>query len=173
MTTVFFAELWDWLGMDARALLGIVSAIMFLALCVACGNGTATPPAVSTTSLAGADANNDGVRDDIESYIDTTYPVPVNLDTNKALRQYAKAAQLSIIDADDAGKSVTHVTERFRSLECLMFRRPADFHPLFVELRARILDTNPRSEAYLKADSQAAAVNIPLLPADQWAGACL
>jgi hypothetical protein len=123
--------------------------------------------------LAGTDANNDGVRDDVESYIDTTYPVSANIDINKALRQYAKAAQSSILEADDAVKSITHVTERFRALECLMARRPTDFHPVFVELRARILDTNPRSEAYLKADSQAAAVNIPLLPADQWMGACI
>ena len=159
--------------MGGRALLGIGGAMILLALCAACGSETAPSSTASTTSLAGADANSDGVRDDIESYIDTTYPVPANLDINKALRQYAKAAQSSIIDANDAGKSVAHVTERFRALECLMSRRPTDFHPLFVELRARILDTNPRSEAYLNADSHAAAVNIPLLPADQWAGACV
>ncbi|TKB62724.1 MAG: hypothetical protein E8D49_00050 [Nitrospira sp.] len=158
--------------MGARALLGMIGAMILCALCVACGNESTTSPTGSTTSLAGTDANSDGVRDDIESYIDTTYPVPANLDTNKALRQYAKAAQSSIIDASDAGKSVTHSTERFRALECLMSRRPTDFHPLFVELRARILDTLPRSEAYLNADSHAATVNIPLFPADQWAGAC-
>lgn len=159
--------------MGARALLGMIGAMTLCALCIACGGETATSSTASTTSLAGTDANSDGVRDDIESYIDTTYPVPANLDANKALRQYAKAAQSSIIDASDAGKSVAHVTERFRALECLMVRRPTDFHPLFVELRARILDTNPRSEAYLNADSHAAAANVPLLPADQWAGACV
>lgn len=138
-----------------------------------CGSETASPPAGAVLSLAGTDANNDGVRDDIETYIDATYPVPANADTNRALRQYAKAAQSSILDADDAAKSLAHVTDRFRALECLMARRATDFHPVFVELRARILDTNPRSEAYLKADSQAAAVNIPLRPAEQWVGACL
>lgn len=159
--------------MGLSSLLKHIALSTLLVLSVACGDESGPAPAVSTPSLAGTDANNDGVRDDIEAYIDATYPVPANADSNRALRQYAKAAQSSIIDADDVGKSVTHVTERFRALECLMFRRPTDFHPVFVELRARILDTNPRSEAYLKADSQAAAVNIPLLPADQWAGACL
>jgi hypothetical protein len=159
--------------MSARALLGIGGAMILLSLCAACGSETATSSTASTTSLAGADANNDGVRDDIESYIDTTYPVPANLDTNKALRQYAKATQSSIIDSSDAGKSVTHAAERFRALECLMSRHPTDFHPLFVELRARILDTLPRSEAYLNADRHAVAANISLLPADQWAGACI
>ncbi len=147
---------------------GTVGAILLLALCGGCGSESSSPPAVVASSLAGTDANNDGVRDDIEVYIDST---AADANTKKALRQYAKAAQSSILDADDAAKSITHVTERFRALECLM-ARTSDFHPTFVELRARILDTNPRSEAYLKADSQAAAENFPLLPADQWVNQC-
>jgi len=147
---------------------GTVGAILLLALCAGCGSETSSPPAAAASSLAGTDANNDGVRDDIEVYIDST---AADANTKKALRQYAKAAQSSILDANDAGKSIAHVTERFRALECLM-ARTSDFHPTFVELRARILDTNPRSEAYLKADSQAAAENLPLLPADQWVNQC-
>ncbi len=147
-----------------------VGVILLLALCGGCGSESSSSTPVAASSLAGTDADHNGVRDDIDTYIDS---MAADADTKRALRQYAKAAQSSILDANDAGKSVTHVTERFRALECLMARRPADFHPIFVELRARVLDTNPRSEAYLKADGQAAAVNIPLLPADQWIGACL
>lgn len=148
------------------------STIALLALCAGCGSESGTSPVpASTTSLAGTDANNDGIRDDIEVYIDSTV---YDVATKKALRQYAKAAQSSILEADDPAKSLDNVTKRFRALECLMARRPTDFHPVFVELRARLLDTNPRSEAYMNADSQAAASNIPLLPADQWEGvACL
>jgi hypothetical protein len=146
-----------------------VSAIVLVMLCAGCGSESSAPPAaVSTTALVGTDANNDGVRDDVETYIAST---AYDDNTKKALRQYAKAAQSSMLDANDAGKSVTHVTQRFRALECLMARTP-DFHPIFVELRARILDTTPRSDAYLQADSQAAAMNIPLLPADQWVSQC-
>jgi hypothetical protein len=156
--------------MHNRRLGGTVSGIVLLVLSAGCGSESSPPPAtVSTTSLAGTDANSDGVRDDVEVYIASTV---YDDNTKKALRQYAKAAQSSILDANDVGKSVTHVTERFRALECLMARRPTDFHPIFVELRARILDTNPRSEVYLQADSQAAAANIPLLPADQWVNQC-
>lgn len=156
--------------MPSRRIGGTVSAIVLLALCAGCGGESSAPPAAgSTPSLAGTDANSDGVRDDVEAYLDST---AYDENTKKALRQYAKAAQSSMLDANDAGKSITHVTERFRALECLMARRPTDFHPVFVELRARILDTNPRSEAYLKSDSQAAAANIPLLPADQWVNQC-
>jgi len=146
----------------------MISAILLLAICGGCGSETSSSSPAAASSLAGADADNNGVRDDIDVYIDST---TADADTKKAFRQYAKAVQSSILDANDASKSITHVTERFRALECLM-ARTSDFHAAFVELRARILDTNPRSEAYLKVDSQVAAVNIPLFPADQWVNQC-
>lgn len=159
--------------MDVQWALRGIGVALIVGVSFGCSGEAGTSPAASGATLAGADANHDGVRDDVETYIDATYPVPAHADTNKALRQYAKAAQSSILDANDALLSVTHVTERFRALECLMARQPSGFHAIFVELRARILDTNPRSEAYLKADGQAAAVNLPLFPADQWGGACI
>jgi hypothetical protein len=113
------------------------------------------------------------VRDDIEAYIDATYPPPAQSDTNRALRQFARAAQATIIDASDPARSVAHAAERFRALECLMARRPADFHLVFVELRARVLNTTARSLAYVQADDHVRAGNVPLLPADQWEGVCL
>lgn len=159
--------------METVSSLKNIGLAALLTLFAACGDESGSAPAVSTPSLAGNDANNDGVRDDIEAYIDATYPVSSDAETNRALRQYARAAQASTLDTDDSGRSVAHVGERFRALECLMARQPLDFHPIFVELRARILDTNPRSEAYLRADSHAAAADLTLLPASQWAGACL
>ena len=152
-----------------------VAGILFLSsILTACGSGDSASPATNaTTTVAGVDANGDGVRDDIETYIDTTYPVAAQSETNHALRQYAKAAQSSLIHADNPSLSVTHATERFRALECLMAKRPRDFHPLFVELRARLLDTTARSNAYFQADSQVKTANIPLLPMNQWGTACL
>jgi hypothetical protein len=131
------------------------------------------PPPAAQENLAGSDANGDGVRDDIEAYIDTTYPAPRQDDTNQALRQFARAAQATILDASDSARSVAHATERFRALECLMARRPGDFHLIFVELRARVLNTKARSLAYLQADEHVRAENLALRPGDQWVGACL
>ena len=159
-------------SMQAGAWVG--GMLLLSSLLTACGSGDSVSPATpTTTTVAGVDANGDGVRDEIETYIDTTYPVAVQNETNRALRQYAKAVQASLIHADDSSLSVTHATERFRALECLMARRPSDFHPLFVELRARLLDTTARSNAYFQADSQVKATNIPLLPMNQWRTACL
>ena len=155
----------------------IVLVISMLGLAVgltSCGDDSSeSPPPPAQENVAGIDANGDGVRDDIEGYIDTTYPVPAQSDTNRALRQFARAAQATLIDASEPTRSVAHAAERFRALECLMARRPTDFHVVFVELRARVLNTTARSLAYLQADNHVPAGNLPLLPADQWVGACL
>jgi hypothetical protein len=151
-----------------------LGVVLVQSLVTSCGNSDqAPPPQTGANALAGLDANGDGVRDDIEIHIENTYPVSTQNETNKALRQYAKAVQSTVIHAGDPTASITHATERFRALECLMARRPADFHSIFVELRARLLDTTARSSAYLKADDQVKAVDIPVLPADKWGTACL
>lgn len=162
-----------WCG-QAFSLLAAIGAIGLLGgVFVSCSGENSQPsPSTTTDSIAGVDANANGVRDDVESYIDTTYAGQANADLNKALRQYAKAVRSSMIDADSQPLSLTHATERFRALECLMARRPRDFHTIFVDLRAQVLNTRSRSDAYLKADNQVKAENIPLLPADQWVTAC-
>ena len=117
--------------------------MVWLAVGVAsCGGGSSDSPSPATQeTVAGIDANGDGVRDDIESYIDTAYPASTQGAVNRALRQFARAAQETMIDASAPAPSVTHAGERFRALECLMAKRPADFHLIFVALRARVLNT--------------------------------
>lgn len=141
-------------------------------LLVACSGENAPSPPPTTESIAGVDADANGVRDDVDGYIDSTYSDQSSLDLKKALRQYAKAVQSSLVDADSQALSLTHATERFRALECLMARRSRDFHTVFVDLRAQLLNTSSRSAAYLKADDHVKTSNIPLLPADQWITAC-
>ena len=145
---------------------------LFILGLTACGSDDDTPPD-TTATVAGVDADNDGVRDDIETYIDQTYSGGTDGPTRDALRQYAKAAQAAMLEAGDQARSVTHAQERFRAIECLMARRPSDFPTVFSDLRARILNTDGRSKAYLQADGQVTATQIALLPADQWLSACV
>ena len=145
---------------------------LFILGLTACGSDDDTPPD-TTATVAGVDADNDGVRDDIETYIDQTYSGGTDGPTRDALRQYAKAAQAAMLEAGDQARSVTHAQERFRAIECLMARRPVDFPTVFSDLRARILNTDARSKAYLQADGQVTATQIALLPADQWPAACV
>lgn len=145
---------------------------LFLLGLTACGGGDDSP-ADTTVTVAGVDADNDGVRDDIETYIDQTYSGGSDGPTRDALRRYAKAAQAAMLEAGDQPRSVTHADERFRAIECLMAQEPADFPTIFSELRARILNTDVRSKAYLEADRQVTATPIALFPADQWLSACV
>ncbi len=135
----------------------------------ACSNNDSTPTDPNTATVAGVDADSDGVRDDIEAYIDQTYS---DAPTRNALRQFAKAAQSTMVDAGNAGLSATRAAERFRAIECLMAQRPNDFPSVFTDLRGRLLNTMLRTNAYLQADGQVAATPPALLPADQWASAC-
>jgi hypothetical protein len=138
----------------------------------ACGSDDDTPPD-TTATVAGVDADNDGVRDDIETYIDQTYSGGTDGPTRDALRQYARAAQAAMLEAGDQARSVSHAEERFRAIECLMAREPAKFPTIFSELRARILNTDGRSKAYLQADAQVTATPVAFRPADQWLSACM
>lgn len=130
-------------------------------------------PADTTATVAGVDADSDGVRDDLETYIDQTYSSGTDGPTRDALRQYARAAQAAMLDGGDQARSVTHAEARFRAIECLMARRPVDFPTVFSELRSRILNTDARSKAYLQADGQVTAIQLALLRADQWPAACV
>lgn len=148
----------------------VMLTLPLLALLSACGGSDSTNPTdPSIATVAGVDADADGVRDDVETYIDQT---AADVPTRNALRQFARAAQASMLDASNASLSATHATERFRAIECLMARRPADYPTLFTDLRARILNTALRTTAYLQADGQVAALVPSLQPADQWAAAC-
>ena len=83
-----------------------------------CGAGSSDiPPPAAQETVAGIDANGDGVRDDIEAYIDTTYPPPAQSDINRVLRQFARAAQATMIDASEPAPSVTHGANRNTSIE--------------------------------------------------------
>ena len=150
----------------------LVTAGLLGGLLVSCSGENAPAPSSTTEGIAGVDADANGVRDDVDRYIDTTYADQASVELKKALRQYAKAVQSSLVDADSQALSLTHATERFRALECLMARRPRDFHTVFVDVRAQLLNTSSRSAAYLKADDQVKTSTIPLLPADQWITAC-
>lgn len=142
---------------------------MILALSACGGSDSTNPTDPSVATVAGLDANSDGVRDDVETYINqATSDSP----SRSALRQFAKAAQASMVDAGSESLSAVHATERFRAIECLMARRPTDYPTLFTDLRARILNTALRTAAYLQADGQVTAIAPRLQPASEWAAAC-
>ena len=73
------------------------------ALSVSCtGENVPSSSLNQTESFAGvgADANAKGVRDDADRYIDTTSAGQASVELNKAVGQYARAVQSSLVHAD-------------------------------------------------------------------------
>lgn len=132
-----------------------------------------------TKSIAGVDANSNGVRDDVETYIATTYTDPAKKDTKAALMQYAKVLQAAIVDASTPSTATAavagqHLQELTNAFQCLGARNPVDFAVVTSDLRLVALDTDARRQAYLKAEQLAEAAVDQLQfrdPAD-WGGAC-
>ncbi len=106
--------------------------------------------------LAGPDKNNNGIRDDIEAYINKTYPEPSE---KAAVMQYAKAIQKKLsVDTTDslAVRAVVH--EGGRGLYCLGERLddPSEYisraSVVYKEIVAMTTNTKPRLLAYLAFD---------------------
>ncbi|QPJ60770.1 MAG: hypothetical protein G3M70_02240 [Candidatus Nitronauta litoralis] len=77
------------------------------------------PGEAGKATLLGIDSDNDGVRDDIQRYIELTYPESAK--TRAALRQYAKAANDALENAEDKRTSINNAYKANRSQECLYF----------------------------------------------------
>ena len=103
-----------------------------------------------TDTLSGIDANDNGVRDDIEAYIAKTYPKE---EQRKAAMQDAKTVQLAILAGGDKHKAKQVSLLESKSIHCLFVRWKEDpsFNPDAVSDEILSLTTNTRARlnAYL------------------------
>lgn len=92
-------------------------------LLIACGNDSSEPPSLDRTdTIGGVDADKNGIRDDIDTYIKKTYP---NYEQKKAVTQYARSLQASLlIDKDDeiAVKAATNA--KAKAISCISMKVP-------------------------------------------------
>ena len=130
-------------------------------------------------SIAGVDANHNGVRDDVEKYIAKTYADPAKKDTRAALMQYAKTLQAAVVDASTPSTATAavagqHLQELATAFQCLGARNSQDFAVVTSELRLIALNTDARRQAYLKAEylAEAAVDQLQFRDPADWGGAC-
>ena len=104
-----------------------------------------------TRTLAGIDANDDGIRDDVERYIRAHYP-PLEAPA----RQFARALQSSLLvdlrDADALGEVAVQIS---RAVDCLdrsglKIQNKPDDPDVLDELQAITANTRHRMRAYIK-----------------------
>lgn len=113
----------------------------------------ADPGTAGTLTLAGIDSDNDGVRDDIQRYIALTYPNSAR--TRAVLTQLATAFQGLVVNSVDTQQSITNATTLGHAFECNAAINGAAIAKVqLFALRAQMLNTIARSQAYLMADQQ-------------------
>lgn len=108
--------------MKIRLFLLIVVCISIFSAC-----GTEDPELDRTDTVAGIDADDNGIRDDIDAYIKQTYRIEEH---QKAVNQYAKSLQASLlVDTEDkiAVKAITN--EKARAISCISDKIPGGKSP--------------------------------------------
>jgi hypothetical protein len=108
------------------------------------------PGEAGKATLAGIDADNDGVRDDVQRFIKASYPN--SLPQRRAATQFAKGLQASLREEEASVQEVhAWAAKELRNGECLVFifgfEEMANQRP---KLRQAILNTDARNRAHLR-----------------------
>lgn len=153
----------------------IIFSLLFSSLLIGCGNDSddqdfqqqtpaqkisslensgEIPKLERTNTIAGIDGDKNGIRDDIDIYIEKTYP---SEEQQKAVKQFAKALQTSLlVDKEDiiAVKSVTNVSRR--AISCIFEKVPNGNSPnggsVVEEILGATTNTKQRLIEYMALD---------------------
>lgn len=103
---------------DARMIL-LMAVLIILSACSSSGSDTANSPSPSAESatVAGVDADQDGIRDDVNRYIATTYPNSAK--SRSALMQYSKGVQRSFVNVSTPGQAAALEPQLLRAGACV------------------------------------------------------
>lgn len=107
-----------------------------------------------TKTIAGIDKNNNGIRDDIDVYIEETYP---GEQQRKAVNQYAKIFQQSLF-LDITNKDALHGAsiDSMKSVACIYDKiedgRTPDGADVVQVIVSLTTNTRPRLEAYWRLE---------------------
>jgi hypothetical protein len=126
-------------------------------------------PKKNAATLLGIDSDKDGIRDDIQLWIDSKSTSPK---INLALRQYAKAITATFINKDDKNLSILATLEALRANDChgnlqlASGTSPQDIRKLHSELNAQFLNTRERIKANFQIEDNFHGQLIGEVPAE-------
>ena len=109
------------------------------------------PGEAGQATVEGVDSDRDGLRDDIQRYVELTHSDSAK--TRAALTQFARVGQQFLLDANNEQASIGNAREEGRARACLYYVRPSDATTLESELLSLIVNTDARHRAYLEADA--------------------
>lgn len=107
--------------------------------------------AVGHPTLAGIDSDSDGVRNDVEDYIDSE--LSDSSRARAAAKQYAAVIQQPLQATPTAIDPLERVRAESRALDCLYALRPDDAYQIAVRVLAKTLNTRERLLASRDTDS--------------------
>lgn len=128
------------------------------------------PGSEGDQTLLGVDSDSDGVRDDIQRYIQFTYPDD-NL-IRSALREYAKQYQILLPTAGDREASFRNAKRLTKDGNCVYAINRPEAWNMLRELRARILNTRERSVAYIQFSDSLGGKTTYLGDSSKWINDC-
>lgn len=115
------------------------------------------PPGGSAETIAGTDADGDGVRDDVQSHIQVTY---TDAATQAAVTRLAKGFQALLVNTSGKPGALTAAASLNAAIDCLYTLDSVDFVGQVEDIEGRTVNTATRARAYARAGSQLSGGNF-------------
>ncbi|GEM_PF-4476573 len=118
-------------------------------------------------SLSGDDLNNNGIRDDIENYIDTKFCNSIKL--NEGLKQYAISIQKGILSTNEQ-ESMLAADSLSRAMECLHYIAPDTDY--WKDITSHSINTPERLRASMAHEARLSGKVFSSRPVREWKTSC-
>lgn len=103
-------------------------------------------PSQVNATVAGVDANDNGIRDDVELTIFSRYPTSTTI--RAAELQYALDLQTQLTQVNDQATWMASEIQRVRGFGCLYDASDGNYQPLEDEVEALVMNTPQRKQQY-------------------------
>lgn len=132
----------------------------------------ADPGSAGMTTLAGIDSDGDGVRDDVQRWINENYGSSPN--SKSGLRQVAQTFQAELLHVSDKATSIQYTSQYNQAAECLSFvMGGADkAHASKMIMIEKMLNTRDRNLADIKASENYNGQMYTLTDVDKKSSLC-
>lgn len=116
---------------------------------------------LNNKTIAGIDSDGDGIRDDIQRWINETYSDQPQI--KMSMRQMAMGKQLELLSVADRTQSIAASKKYLLGMDCLgIFVSTDAMSSLLHELDSRMLNTKDRLDADIKSNSNFSGQSISL-----------
>ena len=113
-------------------------------------------------TVEGIDVDKDGIRDDVQVWIDSEYPLSLRPNTNKALKQYSKYLQLALVNSSNQTIARLNKVKTLEALICLHwilgFNNASSTRK---DLESKFLNTKQRINANFEVESYFHGEGVP------------